>query len=104
MQELVAALQQPQEYDHELALASCSRASLFFDPNPERERLAFKDAVLFRFKFLGDLGFRPVEQEMTFVRYESAGVFVNVLSWARFVRAGSGNRHAQRTEQRTDSV
>jgi len=51
---------------------------LQIDPSPERERLAFKDTVLSTFGFLCDLGFRPVEQEMTYVRYESAEVFVNV--------------------------
>jgi hypothetical protein len=51
---------------------------LHIDPNPERERLAFKDAVMSGFRFFDDLGFRPAKQEMTFVRYESADVFVNV--------------------------
>jgi len=48
------------------------------EPNPERAELRFKEAVLSSFKFLGDAGLRPVQQEMTFVRYESPEVFVNV--------------------------
>lgn len=47
-------------------------------PNPERAELGFKEAVLSSFKFLNDVGLRPVQQEMTFVRYESPEVFVNV--------------------------
>lgn len=48
------------------------------EPNPERAELGFKEAVLSSFKFLNDAGLRPVQQEMTFVRYESPEVFVNV--------------------------
>ncbi|MGH9733761.1 MAG: hypothetical protein ACRD8A_04120 [Candidatus Acidiferrales bacterium] len=48
------------------------------EPNPERERLGFKDAVLSSFKFLRDLGLRPVEKKMTLVRYKSRHVFVDV--------------------------
>jgi hypothetical protein len=51
---------------------------LNIDPDPAREKLGFKDAVLSSFKFLRDLRFRPVQREMTFVRYESSKVFVNV--------------------------
>lgn len=48
------------------------------EPNPERAELGFKEAVLSSFKFLNDAGLRSVQQEMTFVRYESPEVFVNV--------------------------
>jgi hypothetical protein len=48
------------------------------EPNPERAKLQFKEAVLSSFKFLDDIGLRPIKQEMTFVRYESPEVFVNV--------------------------
>lgn len=48
------------------------------EPGPERAQLGFKDAVLANFKFLSDLGLRPVDEKVTLVRYESAGVFVNV--------------------------
>jgi hypothetical protein len=48
------------------------------EPSPERSKLGFKEAVLSSFKFLDQAGLRPVEQEMTFVRYESPEVFVNV--------------------------
>jgi|SRR5580704_8832394 hypothetical protein len=47
-------------------------------PSPERTKLSFKDAVLSSFKFLSRFGLRPVEEKTTFVRYESAEVFVNV--------------------------
>lgn len=47
-------------------------------PNPERVKLGFEAAVLSSFKFLTDLGLRPVQEEVTFVRYESTEVFVNV--------------------------
>jgi len=48
------------------------------EPNPERAKLGFEDAVLSCFKFLIDLGLHPVQEEVTFVRYESTQVFVNV--------------------------
>jgi hypothetical protein len=48
------------------------------EPSPERAKLGFGEAVLSSFKFLNDAGFRPVEQEITLVRYESPEVFVNV--------------------------
>jgi hypothetical protein len=48
------------------------------EPNPERAKLEFREAVLSSFKFLNNVGFRPVKEEMTFVRYESPDVFVNV--------------------------
>ncbi len=48
------------------------------EPSPERAKLGFKEAVLSSFKFLGELGLRPVEKKVTFVRYESSEVFLNV--------------------------
>jgi hypothetical protein len=51
---------------------------LNIEPGPERAKLGFQEAVLSSFKFLGEFGFRPVEQLVTFVRYESANVFINV--------------------------
>jgi hypothetical protein len=51
---------------------------LQIDPSPERGRLGFKDSVLASFTFLDDLGFRPVQEKVTFVRYESPTVFVNI--------------------------
>lgn len=48
------------------------------EPGPERAQLGFKDAVLSHFKFLSDFGLHPVEEKVTFVRYESPLVFVNV--------------------------
>lgn len=51
---------------------------LQIDPSPERAKLGFREAVLADFKFLGDLGFHPVQEEITLVRYESPTVFVNI--------------------------
>lgn len=48
------------------------------EPEPGREQLGFKEAVLTSFKFLNDAGLHPVAGEMTLVRYESSVVFVNV--------------------------
>lgn len=48
------------------------------EPGPERAQLGFTDAVLSHFKFLSDFGFLPVKEKVTFVRYESPEVFVNV--------------------------
>lgn len=44
----------------------------------DRWQLGFKDAVLFGFGFLSTYGLRTVEEDATFVRYESDSVFVNV--------------------------
>jgi hypothetical protein len=52
---------------------------LQIDPGPERAKLGFKDSVLTNFQFLTDMGFRPVQEDVTLVRYESATVFVNVF-------------------------
>jgi hypothetical protein len=48
------------------------------EPSPQRAKLGFKDAVLSSFTFLTELGLHPVDEKMTFVRYESSEVFVNV--------------------------
>lgn len=48
-------------------------------PGPDRERLGFKEQVLKHFNYLTEeYGFRCVEAKVTFVRYESKEVFVNV--------------------------
>lgn len=49
-----------------------------FTPGPDRWKLGFREAVLSNFDFLAFHGLRPVRQEVTFVRYESSEVFVNV--------------------------
>jgi hypothetical protein len=48
------------------------------DPGKDRGQLGFKDAVLSSFGFLHTYELNPVEEEVTFIRYESAVVFVNV--------------------------
>jgi len=48
------------------------------DPGPGRAELGFKEAVLSGFNFLATYGLRPVYEEITFIRFESAVVFVNV--------------------------
>jgi hypothetical protein len=51
---------------------------LHMEPGANREQLGFREAVLFDFGFLGSYGFRPVQEEVTFVRFESTAVFVNI--------------------------
>jgi len=51
---------------------------LHIDPSAGRALLAFSDAVHANFGFLCALGFRPVKDDVTCVRYESPEVFVNV--------------------------
>jgi hypothetical protein len=48
------------------------------EPNADRILLGFTDLVLSNFAFLTDFGLRPVQKDMTFVRYESTQVFLNV--------------------------
>jgi hypothetical protein len=48
------------------------------DPGKHRSQLGFKDAVLSSFDFLRAYGLKPIKEEVTFVRYESNSVFVNV--------------------------
>jgi hypothetical protein len=51
---------------------------LQIDPSPKRAELGFRESVLANFRFLGDLGFHPVQEEVTLVRHESPTVFVNI--------------------------
>jgi len=53
-------------------------AMLKTEHGPDRSRLGFREAVLANFSFLEDKGLKPVQQDVTFVRYESDGVFVDV--------------------------
>jgi hypothetical protein len=48
------------------------------DPGENRWQLGFKDAVLSNFGFLRTYALKPVKEDVTFVRYESDAVFVNV--------------------------
>lgn len=48
------------------------------EPGPERAALGFPEATRSSFRFLETMGFRPVEEKVTFVRYESSEMFVNV--------------------------
>jgi hypothetical protein len=47
------------------------------EPGSERERLGFREAVLKSFAFLSGYGLKVVQEESTFVRYESKIIFVN---------------------------
>jgi hypothetical protein len=48
-------------------------------PGPERARLGFVEEVIAAFDFLtSEYGFRLVKAEVTFVRYETPEVFVNI--------------------------
>ncbi len=49
------------------------------EPGKDRWQLGFKDEVLSNFGFLHTYGLKPVEEEVTFVRYESDTVFVNAF-------------------------
>jgi len=48
------------------------------EPGKDRWQLGFKEAVLSEFKFLTAYGLKPVQQDVTLVRYESEDVFLNV--------------------------
>lgn len=48
------------------------------EPGKDREQLGFKDAVLSSFGFLHTYRLKPVKEDVTFVRYESDAVFINV--------------------------
>ena len=48
------------------------------EPGPKRAALEFRETTLSSFRFLEAMGFRPVEEKVTFVRYESSEIFVNV--------------------------
>ncbi len=47
-------------------------------PNTEREKLKFREAVLDSFGFLENEGYYIAKQEITYIRYESSLVFINV--------------------------
>jgi hypothetical protein len=57
-------------------------------PDQEREKLRFKEAVLSSFKFLDEFGFHAVEEKVTFIRFESPEVFVNVFHGRRSYELG----------------
>jgi len=48
------------------------------EPGEGRSQLGFKEEVLSNFRFLSSYGLKPVQEEVTFVRYQSDAVFVNV--------------------------
>jgi hypothetical protein len=48
------------------------------EPSAEWSRLGFAEAVLANFEFLRSYELRRVENDSTFVRFESEAVFVNV--------------------------
>jgi hypothetical protein len=49
------------------------------EPSPQQAKLGFREAVLSSFKFLTEIGLHPVDEKVTFVRYESSEVFINVF-------------------------
>jgi hypothetical protein len=49
-----------------------------FTPGKDRWNLGFKEAVWANFQFLQDYGLTLVQSEVTYVRYDSPKVFVNV--------------------------
>lgn len=51
---------------------------LVFEPGKDRWKLGFKEAVLKGFEYLGSYGLQCVEADVTYVRYDSSKVFVNV--------------------------
>jgi hypothetical protein len=48
------------------------------EPGPDRDRLRFVETVLASFEFLGSYGLKPKKTEVTWVRFESKSVFVEV--------------------------
>jgi hypothetical protein len=48
------------------------------EPAPDRANWGFMETVLNNFRFLEDSGFQPVERSITFIRYESPRIFVNI--------------------------
>ena len=50
------------------------------DPGKHRWQLGFKDAVLSDFKFLTAYGLKPVQEDVTLVRYESDVVFCKCIT------------------------
>src|SRR5579872_581886 len=49
-----------------------------FVPGKDRWKLGFKEAVLTNFQFLQDYGLECAQSDVTFVRYDSPKIFVNV--------------------------
>lgn len=68
------------------------------DPGKERRQLGFKDAVLSSFGFLRSYELNPVKEEVTFVRYQSAAVYVNVYHGRGSFEVGVEIGRLDRTE------
>jgi len=51
---------------------------LHLEPSADRAKLGFAEAVVANFGFLSEIGFVRVETKMTFVKYCSAQVFINI--------------------------
>lgn len=69
------------------------------DPGKDRWKLGFKDAVLSNFGFLRTYGLKPVEEDVTLVRYESDAVFVNVYHGRGSFEIGAEIGRLDRTEK-----
>lgn len=65
----------------------------------DRWQLGFKDTVLSSFGFLRTYGLRPVEEDATFVRYESDSVFVNIYHGRGSFEIGVEIGRLDRTEK-----
>ena len=65
----------------------------------DRWQLGFKEAVLSSFGFLRTYGLRPVEEDVTFVRYESDSVFVNIYHGRGSFEIGVEIGRLDRTEK-----
>jgi hypothetical protein len=60
------------------------------EPGPGRVLLGFQNAVLSNFRFLENFGLRTVQENVTFVRYESSEIFVNVYHGRASYELGVG--------------
>jgi hypothetical protein len=69
------------------------------DPGKDRWQLGFKDAVLSSFEFLRTYGLAPISEDVTFVRYESDAVFVNVYHGRGSFEIGVEIGRLDRTEK-----
>jgi hypothetical protein len=69
------------------------------DPAKDRRQLDFKDAALASFGFLRTYSLKPVEEDVTFVRYESPAVFVNVFHGRGSLEVGVEIGRLDRTEK-----
>jgi hypothetical protein len=49
-----------------------------FEPEKDRWKLGFKEAVLASFDYLRSYGLQCVQADVTYVRHDSTKVFVNV--------------------------